>query len=178
MNNIQMQEWQSINSQINNITKSFDAKTKSSINDALFKKTSQIMNEQSLSLIYDEYGTQLYEKTSDVHNYIHCQKSGFNTNLNIDDSKLIDINFSNDKYNTDFINYGSFPDIEKKDIKHNMDISTDFKEKNNYLYKVQKQRTRKEDVIKDGINRVKVWFNTEGQNQFKKIKTDFVGFIK
>lgn len=173
-----LQEWQSINSQINKITKNFDAKTKSSFNDAVFKKTSEIMNEQSLSLIYDEYGTQLYEKTSDVHNYVHCQKSGFNTNINIDDSKLINVNLADDKNNTDFINYGSFPELEKKDVKHNMGISTDFTEKNNYLYKVQKQQTRKEDAVKDGINRVKIWFNTEGQNQFKKINADFVGFIK
>ena len=173
-----MQEWQLIKTQINGITKSFDAKTKSDINDVFFKKTSQIMNEQSLSLIYDEYGTQLYEKTSDIHNYISCQKSGFNTNINIDESKLINVKIGNNQNNTDFINYGSFPELEKKDIKHNMGLSTDFTGKNDYLYKVQKQQTRKEDAVKDGINRIKVWFNTEGQNQFKKIKSDFVGFIK
>lgn len=176
MNNFQ--EWQSLKSQINGITKSFDAKTKSNINDIIFKKTSEIMNEQSLSLIYDEYGTQLYEKTSDVHNYISCQKSGFSTNINIDESKLIDVKLTDDKNNTDFINYGSFPDLEKKDVKHDMGISTDFSEKNNYLCKIQQQRTRKEAVVKDGINRVKIWFNTEGQNQFKKINADFVGFVK
>ena len=136
------------------------------------------MNEQSLSVVYGKYGEQIYQATPDVHNYIKVQKSGFNTNLNIDESKLIKVDLKNDKNSTDFINYGSFPNVEKEDIKHNMSISTDFTDKNNYLYKVQEQETRKKDAVKDGISRVRVWFNTEGQNQFKKIKSDFVGFIK
>lgn len=172
------QEWQSIKSQFSKLTKSFDAKSKSKMNDILFKTTSQIMNEQSLSTIYGKYGEQIYEATSEVHNYITVQKSGFNINLNIDDSKLIDVRTSDDKTRTDFINYGSFPDIEKNDVKHNMNISTDFVNKNTYLYKVQEQKIRKQVAVKDGINRVKNWFNTEGQEQMKKITSNFVGFIK
>ena len=74
----------------------FDAKTKSSFNDAVFKKTSEIMNEQSLSLIYDEYGNQLYEKTSDVQNFISCKKTGSSFLLVRDDNKLIETKTKND----------------------------------------------------------------------------------
>ena len=171
------QEWNSIKSQMNKITKSYDAKTRSDINDMLFKKTSEIMDEQSLSLIYDNYGNQLYEKTSDVHNYIKVQKSGFLINLNIDESKLIETETQRDTYNTDFINYGTFPRINKDIIKKGM-IDTDFNENNNYLYKIQEQKERKGQAVKEGIDKVKLWFNTLGRKQIKEknpnLKNDII----
>ena len=182
-----LQEWNYIKQQMDDMTKKYDAPTRSKINDMFFKKTSEIMEEQSLSLIYDKYGSQIYEKTPDVHNYITVQKSGFLTNLNIDDSKLIETETGVDEYTTDFINYGSFTNLEKKNIKHEMIISTDFTQTNNYLYKIQEQKTRKEQTIKDGINKIKIWFNSKGieainKNSFslnKKVDNNsFVGMLK
>ena len=166
MNNVQ--EWNNIKTQLNNMTKQYPAKTRSNINDIFFKKSTEIMNEQSLSLIYDKYGSQIYEKTSDVQNYIKMSKSGFLTNLIIDDSKLIETKTRLDEYNTDFINYGSFENVEKEDVKSNMYVRTDFNEKNDYLYKIQEQKNRKEQSVKDGIDKIKLWFNTLGQSEIIK----------
>ena len=187
-----LQEWNSIKHQMDQMTKKYDAKIRSQINDMFFKKTSEIMNEQSLSLIYDSYGSQLYEKTSDVQNYITVKKSGFLTSINIDDSKLIETETKIDDYNTDFVNYGSFTNLEKKDVKHDLHIRTDFNQTNDYLYKVQEQKTRKEQSVKDGIDKIKIWFNSDGiksiqQNSFSlnknrqsKQNTDnsFMGILK
>ena len=74
---------------------------------AKHKSTSSILTEKSLSLIYDKYGQQLYEKTPNVMNYLQCKKSGFQTIILKDDSKLVPTKNKNDKFNTDFINYNS-----------------------------------------------------------------------
>ena len=59
-------EWQSIRSQLDNKTKDLSAKEKFAINDLIYNRAKQIMEIKSLSLIYDEYGNQIYEKTSDI----------------------------------------------------------------------------------------------------------------
>lgn len=171
-------EWQKTQSKIGKILDKYSASEKSKMNDIIFKKTKEIMNEQSLSLIYDEYGNQLYEKTSDVNNYITCQKSGFSINLRKDDSKLIEYKIDGDKFNSDFIAYGSFPNLQKKqDLKDNLNVVSDLSGKNDYLYKTQKQRVRKDDVIQDGINKIKNWFNTDCQKEFRKIDKTFSNLI-
>ena len=187
-----LQEWNNIKQQMDKMTRQYDANIRSEINDMFFKKTTEIMREQTLSLIYDSYGNQLYEKTSDIQNYIKVQKSGFLTSIIIDDSKLIETETGIDDYNTDFLNYGSFTNLEKENIKHDLHIRTDFNEQNNYLYKVQEQKNRKEQTVKDGIDKIKIWFNSDGvksiqQNSFSlnknrqsKQNTDnsFMGILK
>lgn len=187
-----LQEWNSIKQQMDKMTKQYDATTRSKINNMFFHKTSEIMNEQALSLIYDSYGNQLYEKTSEVHNYITVKKSGFLTTISLDDSKLIETKVKIDDYNTDFINYGSFTNLEQDNLKKDLGLSTDFNQTNDYLYKVQKQKTQKEQAVKDGIDKIKVWFNSEGvksiqqnnfslnKNRISKQNTDnlFMGVLK
>ena len=85
------------------------------VNDKIFQKTSSILTEKSLSLIYDKYGQQLYEKTPNVMNYLQCKKSGFQTIILKDDSKLVPTKNKNDKFNTDFINYNSL-EMNKKEV--------------------------------------------------------------
>jgi hypothetical protein len=49
-----------------------------------------------------------------------------------------------------------------------MYIRTDFNENNDYLYKIQEQKNIKEQTVKDGIDKIKIWFNTLGQNEISK----------
>lgn len=174
----ELQEWLEINNQIRLFTKSLSTSTKSKMNDAVFQQLSTIMKQESLSLVYGKYGEQLYEKTPNVMNYISVKKSGFNIFLNIDDSKLVETMNKNDKFNTDFISYGSLPNIEKQDVKYNMGLWTDFENSNSYLYKIQEQKQRKSEVLKDGLNKMKIWFNSIGQEQFLKLDKNFSGKLK
>ena len=170
MNNLY--EWQKINSQINKMMKPLSTSAKSKINNKIFQKTNSILTEKSLSLIYNKYGEQLYEKTPNIKDYLKCKKSGFQTLIENDDSKLVCVNQTNN-FNTDFIPYGSLPNIEKTDVKKN-----DFIENNNYLYKLREQEERKNSVLTESINEVKIWFNTLGQEEFQKIDSSFVGKLK
>lgn len=174
----ELQEWLEMNNQIRLFTKSLSASTKSKMNDAVFQQLSTIMKQESLSLIYGKYGEQLYEKTPNVMDYISVKKSGFDTLLNVDDSKLIKTMHTDDLFNTDFINYGSLPNIERQDVKYNMGLWTDFENSNSYLYKIQEQKQRKNEVLKDGLNKMKVWFNSMGQEQFLKFDKNFSGKLK
>jgi hypothetical protein len=172
-----LQEWQKTQSSMGKILNKYSTSEKSKMNDIIFKKTKEIMSEQSFSLIYDEYGNQLYEKTSDVNNYIVCQKSGFGINLRKDDSKLIEIDTNTGNFKSDFIAYGSFPELNKQNLKDNLDVMSDLSGKNDYLYKTQKQKVRKDDVIQEGINKIKNWFNTDCQKEFRKIDKTFSNLI-
>lgn len=174
----ELQEWLEMNNQIRLFTKSLSGSTKSKVNDAVFQQLSTIMKQESLSLIYGKYGEQLYEKNPNVMNYINVKKSGFDTLLTIDDSKLVETMNTDDSFNTDFINYGSLPNIEKQDVKYNMGLWTDLKKSNSYLYKIQEQRQRKNEVLKDGLNKMKVWFNSVGQEQFFKFDKNFSGNLR
>lgn len=175
MNNLN--EWQNINRQISKMTKGLSVSKKSKINDKIFQKTNSILTEKSLSLIYDKYGEQLYEKTPNVINYLQCKKSGFQTIILKDDSKLVPTKNKNDKFNTDFINYNSL-EMNKKEVKKDLDINHDFESNNNYLYVTQEQEKRKNSVLTEGISEIKQWFNTLGQEEFYKIDSSFVGFLK
>lgn len=176
MNNLY--EWQNINNQIKQMTKTLSVTSKSKINDKIFKKANEILTEKSLGLIYDKYGEQLYEKTPNVLNYLTCKKSGFQTIIMKDDSKLIPTKFKKDKFNTDFISYGSLPNIEQEDVKNNLNINNDFVSNNNYLYKFREQEEKKYIALTEGIDEIKNWFNTFGQQEFQKIDSSFVGKIK
>lgn len=172
-------EWQNVRSQISRTLKPLQPKERFAINDIIVKKAKNIMNKKSLSLIYDEYGNQLYEKTSDIQNYISCNKTGDTFLLSRDDSKLIKTKVQNDEFNTDFISYDSIEDIDKDYVKYDMDIDTDFKQNNdNSLYMVQKQDERKEKIFNDGIQEIKKYINTDGQKEFIKVKKDFLMFVK
>ena len=128
---------------------------------------------------FDEYGNQLYEKTSDVQNYISLDKTGDTFLLRKDDSKLIETKTKNDELNTDFISYDSIVDISRDDVKYNMDIDTDFKELNDKnMYMIQEKTNRKEKVFNDGIQEIKDYINTEGQKDFKKVNKDFLMVVK
>lgn len=172
-------EWQNIRSQVDKILKPLQPKERFAINDKIVKSATDIMSKQSLSLIYDEYGNQLYEKTSDVKNYITCDRTGYTFLLRRDDSKLIETKSKNDDFNTDFISYDSIEDINKNSVKYDMDIDTDFKEQNDRsLYIIQEQQRRKEKIFNDGIQKIKSYINKDGQNDFKKINKDFLLFVK
>lgn len=158
--------WDDMKNQLNYMTKNYSAKRRSDINDMIYKQAQKIMQIKSLSLIYDQYGNQLFEKTSTVQNYIQCKKNRFGLSLWQDDSKLIPVKQLNERFNTDFISYSSLENIELQDVKHNM--LTGFEEKNEYLYKAQNQKVIKEKVFNDGINELKLWFNTKGRNDLNK----------
>lgn len=173
------QEWNKVRSQISKNLNPLQPKDRFAINDVIMKKAENIMKKQSLSLIYDEYGNQLYEKTSDVQNYISLDKTGDTFLLRKDDSKLIETKTKNDELNTDFISYDSIVDISRDDVKYNMDIDTDFKELNDKnMYMIQEKTNRKEKVFNDGIQEIKDYINTEGQKDFKKVNKDFLMVVK
>lgn len=176
--NYVLQEWQNMNGQIRKMTKNMPISIQSKINDMVYQKLSSIMQIESLSLVYGKNGEQLYEKTPDVMNYIVCQKSGLNTLISRDDSKLIATKNFHDKFNTDFINYGSLPNIEQLDVKYGMDIYSDFESNNTYLYKVQAQQQRKDEILQDGITQMKIWFNSIIQDEFLKLDKNFSGKLK
>lgn len=173
------QEWQRIRKQIGEVLKPLQPRERFAINDKIVKASQSIMSKKSLSLIYDEYGNQLYEKTSDIKNYITCDRTGYTFLLRKDDSKLIETKTKNDEFNTDFISYDSIEDINKNSVKYDMDIDTDFKEYNDRnLYIVQEQQQRKEKIFSDGIQEIKSYINKDGQDDFKKINRDFLLFVK
>ena len=173
------QKWQNIRSQLGKSMKDLQPREQFAINDLIVKKAEQIMQKQSLSLIYDEYGNQLYEKTSDIKNYISCKKTGASFILYKDDTRLIETKNQNDEFNTDFISYDSIDDIHKNEVKWEMDIDTDFKENNdNRLYIVHEQEKRKERIFNDGINEIINYINFDGKKDFNKINKDFITFVK
>lgn len=175
MNN--QSNWDSVKKQISSMTKKLSAKTRSEINDQMHKKATFIMEKKSLSLIYDAYGNQMYEKTPNVKDYISCKKNGFDLSISCDESKLVKKNIvMEDKFTTDFIPYGSIDNIEAKDIKDNM--GNDFKVSNDYLYKNINQEKLKKQVFNEGIDEIKTWFNSNEIKKIQKENKDFVGLLK
>ena len=170
--------WQDIRSQLNKATKDIEPKQRFALNDKIMKKTQEIMTKKSLSLIYDEYGNQIYEKSSDIQNYITCKKTGSTFLIQKDDSKLIETQTQNDEFNTDFIKYDSLHDVHKDVVKYGMDIDTGFKQNTDYLYLVQEKDKRKELVIEQGINEVLDYVNIDGRKELQKISDKFITFIK
>lgn len=170
--------WQDIKSQLDKATKDIEPKQRFAINDKIMKKTQEIMTKKSLSLIYDEYGNQIYEKSSDIQNYITCKKTGSTFLLLKDDSKLIETQTQNDEFNTDFIKYDALPEVYKDMVKYDMDIDTGFKQHNDYLYLVQERDKRKELVMEQGINEVLDYVNVTGRKELNKISDKFTTFIK
>ena len=175
MNN--QNKWNNIKQQLSGMTKKLPAKTRSDINNEVYKMASSIMEKKSLSLIYDDFGNQMYEKTPNVKDYISCKKNGFDLFIICDESKLIkkDIGME-DEFKTDFIPYGSLENIEAKDIKENM--KNDFKASNDYLYKNINQEKIKEQVFNEGIDEIKTWFNLNEIKKIQKENKDFVGLLK
>ena len=172
-------KWQDIRSQLSKNMKDLQPKEQFQINDLIMNKAQNIMQQASLSLIYDEYGNQLYEKTSDVQNYISCKKTGNTFLLYRDESKLIETKTKNDKSNTDFIAYDAIQDVHQDSVKWNMDIDSDFQEYNNKnLYIVQERNERKQKVFNDGIEAIKNYINIDGKKDFNKINKNFITFIK
>lgn len=172
-------KWQDIRSQLSKNMKYLQPKEQFQINDLIMNKAQNIMQQASLSLIYDEYGNQLYEKTSDVQNYISCKKTGNTFLLYRDESKLIETKTKNDKSNTDFIAYDAIQDVHQDSVKWNMDIDSDFQEYNNKnLYIVQERNERKQKVFNDGIEAIKNYINIDGKKDFNKINKNFITFIK
>lgn len=172
-------EWQSIRSQLADKTKDLSAKEKFAINDLIYNRAKQIMEIKSLSLIYDEYGNQIYEKTSDIKNYINCKKTGSTFLLFQDETKLVETTNKNDEFNTDFIAYDSINDVYEDDVKYGMDIDSDFVVQNdNHLYLEQERTERKQRVFNDGIQKIKSYINIDGFKDFQKVKKDLFLFVK
>lgn len=176
MNN---QNWINVKKQLSGITKDLPTKVRSNINDDIYKKASSIMEQKSLSLIYDDFGVQMYEKTPNIKNYISCQKNGFDLSISYDESKLIKKNIElEDSFRTDFIPYGTLDNIEAKDVRENM--KSDFIVSNDYLYANIKQEELKQKVFNDGIEEIKTWFN---KKELKKIQEQnkqekLIGFLQ
>lgn len=169
--------WLKIKSQLDQATKDLIPKNRFAINDKIMKRAEKIMTKKSLSLIYDEYGNQIYEKTSDIQNFISCKKTGGTFLLLRDDNKLIETQTSNDEFNTDFIAYDSIKGIHEENVKFDMDIDTGFKKHNDYLYLTQQKEKRKEEVINQGIDEILLYINIIGRKELNKIDSNFVGII-
>lgn len=175
MNN--QNKWDGIKKQLSGMTKQLPAKTRSDINNEIYKKATSIMEKKSLSLIYDDFGNQIYEKTPNVKDYISCKKNGFDLSISCDESKLIKKDIvMEDEFKTDFIPYGILDNIEAKDVKDNM--KNDFTASNDYLYKNINQEKIKEQVFNEGINEIKTWFNSNEIKNIQKTNKDFVGLLK
>ena len=173
-----MKEWQSIRSQLSKGMKNLPSKNKFAINNKILDYSEKVLQNNSLSLIYDEYGNQLYEKTSDVQNYLSCKKTGDTFLIQKDDSKLIKTKIKDDTHNTDFIPYDSIKGIHEENVKNDMDIDSHFKEQNDYLYISEEQNNRKEKILENSIKRIKNYINTEGAIEFNKIDKNFNVVIK
>lgn len=171
--------WQDIRSQLDKATKDLIPKNRFKINDIIMKKAQTIMTKKSLSLIYDDYGNQIYEKTSDIQNFISCKKTGSTFIIIKDDNKLIETQNKNDEFNTDFISYDSLEEVHKDNVKFDMNIdeNTGFKKSTDYLYLKQEKDKRKNDVISQGIDEIKDYINITGRKELNKIDINFIGTI-
>lgn len=171
-------EWSKIRSQMNSQMKDLPAKSRFAINNKLLNYSEKVLENNSLSLIYDEYGNQLYEKTSDVMKYLSCKKTGDSFLIQKDDSKLIKTKIKNDAHNLDFIPYDSIKGIHENTVKYDMDIDSYFKQQNDYLYISEEQNNRKEKILEQSIWQIKDYINTVGQFEFSKIDKNFNVIIK
>ena len=168
-----MRKWQDIRSQLSKGMKDLPAKSRFEINNRILDYSEKVLQSNSLSLIYDEYGNQLYEKTSDVQNYLSCKKTGDTFLIQKDDSKLVKTKIKDDAYNTDFIPYDSIKGIHEDIVKYDMDVDTYFKQQNDYLYISEEQNNRKEKILDKSIDQIKTYVNTKGQFEFSKIDKNF-----
>ena len=64
-----IRKWQDIRSQLSKGMKDLPAKSRFEINNKILDYAETTLRNNSLSLLFDEYGNQFYEKTSDVQNY-------------------------------------------------------------------------------------------------------------
>lgn len=168
-------KWDNMRKNIEKQTKELPPKERFAVNDLIFQKARKIMQLQSLSLIYDEYGNQLYEKTSDINNYITLKKSGSTFLMYQDDSKLVETKSKNDENNSDFISYGQIEDIHKDNVKYDLDIDSDFKEYNaDRLYLKQERKERKNRIYNDGINGIRNYVDKEAKKDLVKINPSLV----
>ena len=147
-----LQLWDSTRLKLSKMTKNLPIKERSQINDAVFKKGQAIMKSKALSLIYDKYGNQIYEKTSDLTNVFNLKKSGTDTIITKNDKKLIETQSKNDENNSDFIPYGSIEGVERDDVKYDAFTESHFKPQNEYLFIEQEKKQLKDDVFNEGIN--------------------------
>lgn len=161
-----MSEWDKVKSQLYTLTKDLPAKQRSDMNDLLYKEAKYVMEKKSLSLIYDQFGNQIYEKTPNVIQYISCKKNGFDLSITADDSKLVETKHMDDEHNTDFLVYGNLNNVEAENVKHNM--QTGFEPVNSYLYKKSLQEDLKKKVFNEGISELKAWINTKGISSLNK----------
>ena len=172
--------WQNIRTQLDKATKNLQPKSRFEINNKIMEKTQKIMQEKSLSLIYDDYGNQIYEKTSDVYNFISCKKTGSTFIILKDDSKLIETQTQDDEFNTDFISYDSLENVHKDEVKFDMNIDENmgFKKNTDYLYLKQEKDKRKERIINQGINEVTNYINRTGRKELNNIDIGFIDIIQ
>ena len=173
-----IQKWQDIRSQLSKGMKDLPAKSRFEINNKILDYSQKVLQSNSLSLIYDEYGNQLYEKTSDVQNYLSCKKTGDTFLIQKDDSKLVKTKVKDDAHNTDFIPYDTIKGIHEDTVKNDMDIDFYFKQQNDYLYISEEQNNRKEKILEESIDQIKTYINTSGQFEFSKIDKNFNTIIK
>lgn len=168
-----MRKWQDIRSQLSKGMKDLPAKSRFEINNRILDYSEMVLRNNSLSLIYDEYGNQLYEKTSDVQDYLSCKKTGDTFLIQKDDSKLVKTKVKDDAHNTDFIPYDTIQGIHEETVKNDMDIDTYFKQQNDYLYISEEQNNRKEKILDESIDQIKTYVNTKGAIEFTKIDKNF-----
>ena len=173
-----LKKWQDIRSQLSKSMKNLPAKSRFEINNKIMDYSEKVLQNSSLSLIYDDYGNQLYEKTSDVQKYLSCQKTGDTFLIQKDDSKLVKTKTKDDAHNTDFIPYDTIEGIHEDTVKHDMDIDSYFHQQNDYLYISEEQNNRKEKILDESINSIKDYINTKGTTEFVKIDKNFNTIIK
>lgn len=156
-----LQLWDSTRLKLSKMIKNLPIKERSQINDSVFKKGQAIMKSKALSLVYDKYGNQIYEKTSDLTNVFNLKKSGTDTIITKNDKKLIETQSKNDENNSDFIPYGSIQGVEMDNVKYDAFTESHFKPQNEYLFVEQEKKQLKEDVFNEGINELNDYVNTE-----------------
>lgn len=171
-------KWQSFNSQCDKILSKYNPQDRAKLNNIIVKKINTIATHQSLGLIYDKYGNQVYKKTPNVQNFLSCKNSGFASRVLLrDDSKLIPVNKKNN-FDTGFMEYDSFKGLNERNLPAT-DHTLGFEEYNdNNLYITKAQHELPNDAVNAGIDEAKLRFNTDWNKEFEKIDKTFIGQIK
>lgn len=167
-------KWNSFNKQCDKLLSHYNAQDKSKLNDIIVTNINKVTTHQSLGLIYDKYGNQIYKQTPDVHNFLSCKKLGFaSRTLLRDDNKLIPVNKKNN-FDTGFMEYDSFKGLTKENLVVT-DHTLGFEEYNdNKLYITKAQHELPNDAENAGINEIKQKFNTDWNKEFEKIDKNFI----
>jgi len=162
----EVNQWQKFNSSFQKTLKDFSFSDQSKIRQMIYKKSNDVMKRKTLESIYGKNGAQLFEKNTSIFNYVKISSQG---SFSINRNSLQKTEQGHDRFNTDFINYGGLPGIQDQhDLKYNMALKSDFESNNIYLYNVQEQRERQDNIVSDGIKEIQIAVDAILDNMFNK----------